>query len=84
MGDDFPHWTKEGFIYVYCHNAYFIVSSPHHMILINRHLPLNSERLQKLTESYRVSNDKLLKALGNEQPLSAEEGFEKTFEAFKG
>ncbi|MBD3630365.1 NAD-dependent epimerase/dehydratase family protein [Cyclobacterium sp.] len=48
------------------------------------HLPLNSERLQKLTESYRVSNDKLLKALGSDLPLSAEEGFEKTFRAFKG
>ncbi|SHN06684.1 hypothetical protein SAMN04488057_10615 [Cyclobacterium lianum] len=48
------------------------------------HLPLNSERLQKLTESYRVSNDKLLKALGSDLPLTATEGFEKTFEAFKG
>ncbi|SHN06788.1 Nucleoside-diphosphate-sugar epimerase [Cyclobacterium lianum] len=48
------------------------------------HLPLNSERLQKLTESYKVSNEKLLNALGSELPLSAEEGFEKTFEAFKG
>jgi len=28
------------------------------------HLPLNSERLKKLTESYVVSNKKLLKALG--------------------
>lgn len=27
------------------------------------HLPFNSERLQKLTESYVVSNQKLLKAL---------------------
>jgi len=28
------------------------------------HLPLNSERLKKLTESYVVSNEKLKKALG--------------------
>jgi hypothetical protein len=28
------------------------------------HLPLNSERLKKLTESYVVSNAKLLRALG--------------------
>jgi nucleoside-diphosphate-sugar epimerase len=31
------------------------------------HLPLNSERLKKLTESYVVSNKKLLKALGWEK-----------------
>jgi len=48
------------------------------------HLPLNSERLQKLTESYKVSNEKLLKALGTDLPLTARQGFEKTFEAFKG
>jgi len=28
-------------------------------------LPLNSERLQKLTESYVVSNDMIVKAIGN-------------------
>jgi len=28
------------------------------------HLPLNSERLKKLTESYVVSNQKIKKALG--------------------
>ncbi|WP_439483843.1 NAD-dependent epimerase/dehydratase family protein [Cyclobacterium plantarum] len=48
------------------------------------HLPLNSERLQKLTESYKVSNERLLNALGSDLPLSAEDGFKKTFEAFKG
>ncbi|WP_262887958.1 NAD-dependent epimerase/dehydratase family protein [Cyclobacterium salsum] len=47
-------------------------------------LPLTSERLQKLTESYKVSNEKLLKALGDDLPLTARQGFEKTFEAFKG
>jgi nucleoside-diphosphate-sugar epimerase len=47
-------------------------------------LPLTSERLQKLTESYKVSNEKLLKALGADLPLNAENGFKKTFEAFKG
>jgi nucleoside-diphosphate-sugar epimerase len=48
------------------------------------HLPLNSERLKKLTESYVVSNEKLKKALGIEKmPVSAEEGFKKTFESFR-
>ncbi len=48
------------------------------------HLPLNSERLKKLTESYVVSNLHLKKALGIERmPLSAEEGMKKTLESFK-
>lgn len=46
------------------------------------HLPLNSERLQKLTESYVVSNDKIVKAIGKPLPFSAEEGLKKTFQSF--
>ena len=46
------------------------------------HLPLNSERLQKLTDSYLVSNDKIVKAIGKSFPISAEEGFKKTFQSF--
>ena len=46
------------------------------------HLPLNSERLQKLTQSYVVSNDKIVKAIGKPLPFSAEEGFKKTFQSF--
>ena len=47
------------------------------------HLPLNSERLKKLTESYLVSNQKIKRALGIEKmPVSAEEGLRKTFESF--
>ena len=46
-------------------------------------LPLNSERLQKLTESYVVSNRKLMKAIGKPLPLSAKDGLIKTFKAFK-
>ena len=45
-------------------------------------LPLNSERLQKLTQSYVVSNDKIVKAIGKPFPISAEEGFKKTFQSF--
>lgn len=49
------------------------------------HLPLNSERLKKLTESYIVSNQKIKKALGIEKmPITTKEGFKKTFESFKG
>lgn len=47
-------------------------------------LPLNSERLKKLTESYVVSNEKIKSALGIKQlPLSAEEGIIKTIKSFK-
>lgn len=46
------------------------------------HLPLNTERLQKLTETYTVSNKKLLTALGKELPISSKEGLIKTFRSF--
>lgn len=47
-------------------------------------LPLNSERLKKLTESYKVSNDKIKKALGIQQlPVSAKEGLIKTIKSFQ-
>jgi nucleoside-diphosphate-sugar epimerase len=46
------------------------------------HLPLNSERLQKLTESYVVSNEKIKKALRKELPISTKEGLTKTIESF--
>src|SRR5690606_36771236 len=46
-------------------------------------LPLNSERLKTLTESYVVSNTKIKSALGiTELPLSAKEGLEKTVRSF--
>lgn len=47
-------------------------------------LPLNSERLKKLTESYVVSNSKIKQTLGIDRlPLSAKEGLEKTIRSFK-
>jgi nucleoside-diphosphate-sugar epimerase len=46
-------------------------------------LPLNSERLQKLTESYLVSNQKIVYALNKEMPVNVKEGLLKTFESFK-
>jgi nucleoside-diphosphate-sugar epimerase len=45
-------------------------------------LPLNSERLQKLTESYVVSNQKIKTAIGKPFPLSAIEGLMRTFRSF--
>lgn len=48
------------------------------------HLPLNNNRLQKLTENYVVSNDKIKRALGiNRMPVSAKEGMKKTLESFR-
>jgi nucleoside-diphosphate-sugar epimerase len=46
-------------------------------------IPLDSERLKKLTESYFVSNQKLKIALGiKKMPSSATEGMKKTFASF--
>jgi nucleoside-diphosphate-sugar epimerase len=46
------------------------------------HLPLNTERLQKLTLSYVVSNAKLKAAIGKPLPVSSREGLLKTFKSF--
>ncbi|WP_343695589.1 NAD-dependent epimerase/dehydratase family protein [Flavobacterium sp.] len=46
-------------------------------------LPLNSERLQKLTENYVVSNNKILKAIEKPLPVSTREGLIITFKSFK-
>lgn len=46
-------------------------------------LPLNSETVQKLTENYRVSNQKIKNAIGVDKlPYSAQEGLEKTIKSF--
>ena len=48
-------------------------------------LPLNRDRLQKLTESYVVSNAKIKGALGvTKLPVSAREGLLVTLNSFKG
>lgn len=46
-------------------------------------LPINSERLQKLTENYMVSNQKITSAIGKSLPISSKEGLLITFESFK-
>lgn len=48
------------------------------------HLPLDSERLRKLTENYISSNAKIKKALGiDKMPVNAYEGVRVTLESFK-
>ena len=47
------------------------------------HLPLNTERLRKLTEDYIVSNEKIKAALGIERmPVRAADGILKTIKSF--
>ena len=47
------------------------------------HLPLNTERLQKLTESYVVSNQKIKQSLGIDTlPFTVEQGLTKTIKSF--
>lgn len=45
-------------------------------------LPLTTERLQKLTESYVVSNQKIKTSIGKPLPVSAKNGLLKTFNSF--
>jgi nucleoside-diphosphate-sugar epimerase len=45
-------------------------------------LPINSERVQKLTENYCVSNAKIKRVIGKEFPFSAKEGLRKTIRSF--
>jgi len=48
------------------------------------HLQLNTERLQKLTENYVVSNAKIKQALGvDRMPVRAEDGLRKTIDSFQ-
>ena len=48
------------------------------------HLPLDPERLRKLTENYISSNEKIKKALGVEKmPVNAREGLKQTLLSFK-
>lgn len=47
------------------------------------HLPLNTERLRKLTENYVVSNEKIKSALGiDRMPVCAADGIMKTISSF--
>ena len=46
------------------------------------HLPLNSERLHKLTDSYIVSNQKIKLVIGKPLPVSSRDGLLETFKSF--
>ncbi|MCO6462373.1 MAG: NAD-dependent epimerase/dehydratase family protein [Saprospiraceae bacterium] len=47
------------------------------------HLPLNSEKVKKLTESYMVSNEKIKNALDlSKLPMSIQDGIKKTLDSF--
>ena len=64
-----------------------IINIPKFIILIlakigdKFNFPFNSERLQKLTESFQVSNKKLSTALNKDLPLTLKEGLLYTFNA---
>jgi len=45
-------------------------------------LPLNTERLNKLTETYVVSNQKIMKAINKPLPINSKDGLLKTFGSF--
>ena len=47
-------------------------------------LPLNKERLDKLTETYIVSNHKIKKAINKSLPISSRDGLFKTLNSFIG
>lgn len=48
------------------------------------HLPLNPDRLRKLTENYISSNEKIKNALGVEKmPVDARKGLQRTLESFR-
>jgi len=46
------------------------------------HLPFNTDRLQKLTASYLVSNEKVKNVIGKPLPFSSKDGLLKTFKSF--
>lgn len=45
-------------------------------------LPFNTENLEKLTESYLVSNTKIKAAIGKPLPVSSKDGLFRTFQSF--
>jgi nucleoside-diphosphate-sugar epimerase len=46
-------------------------------------LPINTERIEKLTENYLVSNKKIRNALGKNLPVSSKNGLIKTIKSFE-
>ena len=53
-------------------------------VMTKLHLPLNNDRLQKLTENYVVSNEKIKRVIGVEKlPVPARTGILSTIQSFK-
>jgi len=90
IADDQPLSTNEiiSLIYEIKNKQPLILNVPKRIIYLlakvgdKIKLPLNSEKLKKLTESYLVSNKKLLDSLGKPLPVKSMDGFIKTFKSF--
>lgn len=68
-------------VYIFNLNKKFIINCSKIGDALN--LPLNTERLNKLTENYVVSNEKIKKALNiSKLPVDAKDGLIKTIESF--
>ena len=67
----------------------FILNIPKSIVIILSKLgnifklPLNTENLNKLTETYIVSNNKIVQALNTSLPVSSKEGLIKTLNTFE-
>lgn len=91
VADDIPLSTNEIMAIIYEANGYQnrLWETPKGMINFVANignilrLPLNTERLQKLTENYVVSNTKLIRTMGVSLPVDAKEGMKKTIQSFK-
>jgi nucleoside-diphosphate-sugar epimerase len=90
VADDEPLATNDLIkLMAKCQNKkYFIWNTPKSIIKFLSKLgdfiklPLNSERLNKLTETYIVSNNKIKTAINKPLPLSAQDGLMKTLNSF--
>ncbi|MFB2118260.1 NAD-dependent epimerase/dehydratase family protein [Parapedobacter sp. 2B3] len=91
VADDVPMSTTEIMSIIYEEHGYKnkLWETPKWMINFAArigdilHLPLDSERLKKLTENYVVSNTKLIQTMGANLPIDAREGMKRTIHSFK-
>ncbi len=91
IADDMPLSTKEviNLISESQGKTAFIWNIPKFLIILFArlgdflNLPLNTERLVKLTETYIVSNNKIITAINKQLPLSSKDGLMRTFKSFK-
>ena len=90
LADDYPISTNE-LIKLISENQFkktLIWNTPKFLIITLSKLgdllklPLNSERLKKLTETYIVSNKKIKEAIKKDLPVTARDGLMKTLNSF--